>query len=337
MTGEGDRYGDRTLEKCSWYDSNTFHHRRFGDLEHLVELKRKAGSSISVCLPTMNEAGTVGDILDVIRRELMEVTALVDQLCVVDGGSRDGTREIAADRGAEVYLQDEIMPHIGSARGKGDALWKSLYCTSGDIVVWVDSDIENFHPRFVYGLVGPLLLRPEIRYVKAFYRRPIKGESLIHSSGGGRVTELVARPMLSLFYPELGALIQPLSGEYAGERTVLERVPFFTGYGVETGLNLDIYSRYGMDAIGQVDLEERLHRNQPLSALGRMSFEILQTLFIRLQEQGRMSLPESYATDITQIDYRDAGYFLEKRQMPVEERPPMIELEEYRLRIGRDA
>jgi glucosyl-3-phosphoglycerate synthase len=332
----GDCYEESKLESCDWYGANTFHHEQCGDLGRLLEAKQRAGRSISVCLPSMNEAATIGTILEIARRELMEKTPLVDQLCVVDGGSEDATREIARDAGAEVYGQEEILPGFHEPLGKGDALWRSLFCLRGDIIVWVDSDIRNFHPRFIYGIIGPLVTRPEILYVKGYYQRPIKAEHRLLSTGGGRVTELVARPLLSLFFPELGALIQPLSGEYGGERELLEKIPFFSGYGVEIGMLMDIYDRFGMDALGQVDLVDRQHHNQPVPALGRMAFQIMQAVLIRLQEQGKMKLMEEYNPEMTQIDYKDGQYLLEKRLLQVEERPPMIEVEEYRELFGRE-
>lgn len=328
--GNGDCYDVPRLEECSWYDANTFHHEEFSDAGRLLEHKDRAGRTISVCLPSMNEAETIGTILEVARAELMEKTPLVDQLCVVDGGSEDGTRDIARDAGAEVFGQEEILPGQYEPMGKGDALWRSLLCLRGDIIIWIDSDIRNFHPRFIYGIIGPLLARPGIRYVKGFYQRPIKAEHRLLSTGGGRVTELVARPLLSLFFPELGALIQPLSGEYGGDRELLEKIPFFSGYGVEIGMLMDIYSRYGMDVIGQVDLVERQHFNQPMSALGRMSFQILQAVFIRLQEQGKIDVRDEYSTEMTQVDYINGMYILEKKMLQVEERPPMVEMDEYR-------
>jgi len=333
----GDCYDVSKLERCDWYDANTYHHADFGDIEKLREAKEQAGKSISVCLPSMNEASTIGNILEIARSELMEKVPLVDQLCVVDGGSEDDTRKIARDAGAEVYRQDEILPGKYEPLGKGDALWRSLFCLRGDIIVWIDSDIRNFHPRFIYGIIGPLITRPGIRYVKGFYQRPIKAERRLLSTGGGRVTELVARPLLSLFYPELGALIQPLSGEYGGDREILEKIPFFSGYGVEIGMLMDIHSRLGMDAIGQVDLVERQHYNQPVPALGRMSFQIMQAVCIRLQEQGKMKLLEDYSTEMTQVDYRDGEYLLEKKMLQVQERPPMAEVAEYRELFGRES
>ncbi|MGQ9474951.1 MAG: glucosyl-3-phosphoglycerate synthase [Actinomycetota bacterium] len=324
----------RRLESCAWSEGNTFHHCQFEDLGRLLELKRRAGKTVSVCLPSLNEASTIGPILETIVEELMTRVPLVDQLCVVDGGSKDGTIEQARKAGAEVYRQEEILSGRYAPQGKGDALWRSMYCMRGDIIIWMDSDIRNFHPRFVYGILGPLLTRPDIRFVKGFYQRPFRAEHRLLPTGGGRVTELVARPLLSLFYPELTALIQPLSGEYGGDRSLLESIPFFSGYGVEIGMLIDIYSRYGMEVIGQVDLEERHHRNQTLPALGRMAFQVMQAVLVRLQEEGRLSFSEGYRTEITQVDYRDGEYILDTRRLPVEERPPISQLQEYRALFG---
>jgi len=335
IEGNGECYDIPRLEECDWYDASTFHHEDFSDIGRLLDSKDRAGKTISVCLPSMNEAATIGTILEVAREELMEKTPLVDQLCVVDGGSEDDTRDIARDAGAEVFGQEEILPGQYEPMGKGDALWRSLLCLRGDIIIWIDSDILNFNPRFIYGIIGPLIARPGIRYVKGFYQRPIKTEHRLLSTGGGRVTELVARPLLSLFFPELSALIQPLSGEYGGDRELLEKIPFFSGYGVEIGMLMDIYSRFGMDVIGQVDLVERQHFNQPMSALGGMSFQIMQAVFIRLQERGEMRLLEEYSTEMTQVGYINGVYLLEKKMLQVEERPPMVEIEEYRERFGR--
>lgn len=331
-----ERGGDtgRRLETCAWSEGNTFHHCQFEDLDRLLELKRRAGKTVSVCLPCLNEAATIGPILETVVEELMSRVPLVDQLCVVDGGSRDGSPELARKVGAEVYLQEEILPGLYVPQGKGDALWRSMYCMRGDIVIWMDSDIRNFHPRFVYGILGPLLTRPDILFVKGFYQRPFRAEHRLLPTGGGRVTELVARPLLSLFYPELTALIQPLSGEYGGDRSLLENIPFFSGYGVEIGMIIDIYSRYGMGVIGQVDLEERQHRNQALPALGRMAFQIIQAVLVRLQKEGRLSFSEDFPTEITQVDYRDGEYILDTRKLPVEERPPISRLQEYRALFG---
>jgi len=306
----------------SWFAERTFRHQDFSDIGRLVEMKRERGLEVSVCLPTLNVADTVGKILEVFRTELVERHPLIDQLAVVDSRSTDGTIEIARDAGAQVIFDDEILTDMPRAAGKGEALWKSLFALTGDIIAWVDSDIENIHPRFAYGLIGPLLADPAIGYVKAFYERPIR-EGGVTRPGGGRVTELAVRPVLNLFYPELSGLIQPLSGEYAGTRAVLESIPFLTGYGVETGMLLYIYKAFGLGAFAQVDLEVRVHHNQPLDALSRMSFGILQAFFKRLEADGKLSLNAEPASVYNTIVREGEMYSMKPVNIEVVERPPM--------------
>ena len=198
-----------------WFAESSFHHQEFADLKRLVELKEKQGLTISAVLPTLNEAETIGPIVRAARTELMEQIPLIDELLVIDSESEDDTRAIAEAEGARVVRHPEVLPRYGSYRGKGEALWKSLYETSGDLVVWSDTDIRDWHPRFLYGTLGPLLTEPRIGYVKAYYQRPIVQGGLMKEGGGGRVTELVARPLINLFFPELSGYIQPLAGEYA--------------------------------------------------------------------------------------------------------------------------
>ncbi len=193
----------------NWLQTNTFHHSQFEDLKRLVEAKEKQNLTISVCIPTLNEEKTIGKEIVIFRSELMEQYPLIDELAVIDSGSTDRTLEVAASFGADVYLSAEILPRWGFKRGKGENLWKAIYQLKGDIIVYVDADIKNIHPRFVYGLVAPLIFRPEIKYVKAFYDRPLALSDQIRPSGGGRVTEILIRPLFSLFFPELTALIQP--------------------------------------------------------------------------------------------------------------------------------
>src|SRR5690606_35040384 len=229
----------------------------------LLALKERHGLTISVGLPTLNEEKTVGTVIKRVKGALMDRVPLIDQLVVIDSDSEDRTIEIATEPGVPVVKHPEILPETGTHVGKGEALWKSLHVLDGDIVAWIDTDISNIQPRFVYGLLGPLLREPKIQYVKGFYQRPIKQGDILQAEGGGRVTELMARPLITLFFPELSGMIQPLSGEYAGRRELLERLPFFTGYAVEIGLLIDILEQAGLSAIGQVDLERRIHRNQP--------------------------------------------------------------------------
>ena len=312
-----------------WFGESNFHHAEFRDLRRLVALKEKQGVTVSLVLPTLNEAATVGPIVRRARMLLMEAVPLVDELLVIDSASDDGTREIAAREGARVVQHHDVLTRYGSYRGKGEALWKSLYESSGDIVVWCDTDVRNWHPRMAYGTLGPLLVEPRIQYVKGYYRRPIVEDGVLREGGGGRVTELVARPLINLFYPDLSGFIQPLAGEYAGRRSLLETIPFFTGYAVEIGHLIDIAERAGLEALGQVDLERRIHRNQELEGLSRMSFVIIQAVMKRLEERRRarlfaemgstMKLPRSGADRLG----------LEIIELADRERPPMIRIPEY--------
>ena len=312
-----------------WFGESNFHHAEFRDLRRLVALKEKQGVTVSLILPTLNEAATVGPIVRRARMLLMEAVPLVDELLVIDSASDDRTCEIAAREGARVVQHADVLTRYGSYRGKGESLWKSLYESFGDIVVWCDTDVRNWHPRMAYGTLGPLLVEPRIQYVKGYYQRPIVEGGVLREGGGGRVTELVARPLINLFYPDLSGFIQPLAGEYAGRRSLLESIPFFTGYAVEIGHLIDIAERAGLEALGQVDLERRIHRNQELEGLSRMSFVIIQAVMKRLEERRRarlfaemgstMKLPRSGADRLG----------LEVIELADRERPPMIRIPEY--------
>ncbi|MFQ3620199.1 MAG: glucosyl-3-phosphoglycerate synthase, partial [Spirochaetales bacterium] len=256
-------------------------------------------------------------------------TPLVDEIVVIDSGSTDRTRTIAASYGAKVYESKNILPKYGTYRGKGENLWKSLFVLSGDIIVWVDADIHNISPKFVYGLIGPLLEYPEIGYVKAFYERPLRTGTDFFPSGGGRVTEILVRPLFSLFYPELAYLIQPLSGEYAGRRSLLERLPFSVGYGVELGHLIDIYHLFGPKVLAQVDLDRRVHRNQSVDALSRMSFGILTTFFNRLQQRGDCDLKATLNSLHIALQAKENLHQPIKTEILAVERPPMVEIPEY--------
>jgi glucosyl-3-phosphoglycerate synthase len=271
---------------ADWLAQNTYHHGAFADLRRLVEEKQRQNLRISLCLPALNEEKTIGKEVVLFRAELMDRFPLLDEIAVIDSGSTDRTREIAAALGADVYLSRDILPAAGEIRGKGENLWKALYQLKGDLIVYVDADIVNIRPHFASALLAPLLLRPEVQYVKGFYDRPLSVAPGVHVPGGGRVTEILIRPLFSLYFPELTALIQPLSGEYAGRRAALERIPFPVGYGVETAHLLDIFHAWGLAALAQVDLGQRIHRNQPTLALGRMAFGILQTFLTRLKTYG---------------------------------------------------
>ncbi|MEP7291915.1 MAG: glucosyl-3-phosphoglycerate synthase [Chloroflexota bacterium] len=312
-----------------WFAENTFDSAEFDDLHALLALKERQGVTISVGLPALNEEATVGKVISTIKKALMDDVPLIDEIVLIDSDSTDRTVEIAESLGIPAYRHSQILPELGSNRGKGEALWKSLHVLKGDIVAWIDTDITNIHPRFIYGLLGPLLKQPKIVYVKGFYQRPIKVGDQLQAYGGGRVTELVARPLLNLFYPELSGIIQPLSGEYAGRRTALEQVPFFSGYGVETGLMLDLNDRFGLDAIAQTDLEERVHHNQPLIGLSKMSFAILQVFISRLETRYGVHLLDWANRTMKIVHHQPERFALEVVDIADVERPPMITIPAY--------
>ena len=321
----------------NWLEKNTFHHSDFKDLNRLVEEKEKKGLKISLCLPTLNEEKTIAKEIIIMKSELMTRYALLDEIVVVDSGSSDQTREIARSYGADVYKASDILPHLEQFKGKGENLWKALYITKGDIIIYLDADIKNIHHRFAYGLLGPLLLYDDIKFVKAFYDRPISiGKKKMRPTGGGRVTELVIRPLFSLFFPELTQLIQPLSGEYAGFRQVFERIPFPIGYGVETSMNMDIYEKWGLDVMAQVDLDRRIHRNQDTKALGRMSFVILKTFINRKIRLGLIELKDDLYDEMIQYNLVNDQYEPDILKIEGHERPPIIEIPDYREKFKID-
>jgi len=250
---------------------------RAGEFDPTRLVTEKGGQKISVCLPARDEQDTVGPIVASIRAALMEAVPLVDEILVVDDHSSDDTAAVAARAGAKVLSADEILPEYGRGHGKGEALWKSLYASQGDLIVWCDADVRDFDPAFVIGLIGPLLARPDLVFVKGFYERPDD----TGRDRGGRVTELVARPIISLLFPHLAAVVQPLAGEYAGRREALERLPFVEGYGVDLGLGIVGAARFGLDAMAQVDLGRRVHRNRPLDELSPQATAVLQTALWR--------------------------------------------------------
>jgi len=312
-----------------WFAENTFHADEFTDLKYLLSLKQKQNVTISLALPALNEEETVGKVLRTIKNVLMTRYPLLDEIVLIDSNSTDRTRQIAEKIGVPVYIHQKILPQYGARKGKGEALWKSLYCTSGDIIIWIDTDIVNIHPRFIYGLIAPLLLRPEIDFVKGFYRRPLKVGNKMQAGSGGRVTELTARPLLNLFYPELSGIVQPLSGEYGGRRKVLEQLPFFSGYGVEIGLLIDMLEKFGLRSIAQVDLQERIHHNQPLEALSKMSFAIIQAVIRKLEGKYGQNMLENINKTMKMIRYEQDRFFLDIEEIAEGERPPMIDVKEY--------
>jgi glucosyl-3-phosphoglycerate synthase len=317
-----------------WFEQRSYHHRDFAGLG------RSNGNgaerpSTTLILPARNVADTIGTILSVVE-DLQARTGLPDQVIVVDADSPDGTAEVARAHGAEVYSENELMRDYGPAQGKGDAMWRALSVARGDIVMFADADTADFEEHFVYGTLGPLLADPQLQFVKAAFRRPFKqGEEKI-LDGGGRVTELMAKPLLNLFYPELAGFVQPLAGEFAARREVLSKVPFFTGYGVEIGMLIDVFEQVGLDAMAQVELGTRQNRHQSLASLSRMSSVVLRTLAAREGlgqrlgedlDQNMSSLwelhqPDTYLHAVATED----GLRLDEYLNELVERPPLASL-----------
>jgi glucosyl-3-phosphoglycerate synthase len=337
IEGEGNGKSAISILVDKWFAENTYHADEFADLKKLCSLKEQQKLKVSLALPALNEEETVGNVIHTLKSQLYDEVPLLDEIVLIDSNSNDRTREIAAELGIPVHIHQQIIPQYGARRGKGEALWKSLYATSGDIVIWIDTDIINISSSFVYGLLGPLLTRPKIQFVKGFYQRPLRIGDKVQAGGGGRVTELTARPLLNLFYPELSGVVQPLSGEYGGRRSALERLGFFSGYGVEIGLLIDVLEKFGLSAIAQVDLQERIHRNQSLEALSKMSFAIIQAVMRKLEHRFERSILEEVNKTMKLIRYEPGRLFLDIEEIAEQERPPMIEIPEYLERINHAA
>ncbi|EPD57077.1 glucosyl-3-phosphoglycerate synthase [Streptomyces sp. HGB0020] len=303
---------ERWLHTRSWSAADRPLHR-------ILAAKQRTGQSVSVVLPALDEEETVGDIVAAVRRDLMEQVPLVDEIVVVDSGSTDGTSKVAAEAGARVVHRDTILPRIPAVPGKGEVLWRSLLVTSGDIVCFVDADLREFSSGFVSGIVGPLLTDPGIDLVKGMYDRPLGGAA----GQGGRVTELVARPLLNMHWPQLAGFVQPLGGEYAARRGLLEQLPFPVGYGVELGMLVDALHLVGLGGLAQVDVGVRKHRHQDGQALGRMAAAIYRTAQLRLA-RGHLVRPS-----LTQFERGEDGFEPRTYAVDTEERPPMAEIAEY--------
>ncbi|MEV5102395.1 glucosyl-3-phosphoglycerate synthase [Streptomyces massasporeus] len=306
---------ERWLSTRSWSANERPLHR-------ILAAKQRTGQTVSVVLPALNEEATVGDIVSVIRHDLMRQVPLVDELVVVDSGSTDRTSEVAAAAGARVVHRDGILPRLPAVPGKGEVLWRSLLVTRGDIVCFVDADLRDFSSDFVSGIVGPLLTDPDVDLVKAMYDRPLAGAA----GQGGRVTELMARPLLNMHWPQLAGFVQPLGGEYAARRSLLEQLPFPVGYGVELGMLVDALHLSGLDALAQVDVGVRKHRHQDGQALGRMAAAIYRTAQLRLA-RGHLIRPS-----LTQFERGEDGFEPRTYSVDTEERPPMVDIAEYQAR-----
>jgi glucosyl-3-phosphoglycerate synthase len=312
-----------------WFEQRSYHHRDFAGLDASSGNGAELPST-TLIFPARNVAGTIGSILSVVEG-LRARTGQPGQVIVVDADSPDGTADVARAHGAEVYSENELMRDYGPAQGKGDAMWRALSVARGDIVMFADSDSDDFKEHFVYGTLGPLLADPELQFVKGAFRRPFKqGEEKI-LDGGGRVTELMAKPLINLLYPELAGFTQPLAGEFAARRALLSRVPFFTGYGVEIGMMIDVFEQAGLPAMGQVDLGTRQNRHQSLASLSRMSSVVLRTVAAREgigpRQAGNVPLwelhqPDTYLHAVATED----GLRLDEYLNELVERPPLASL-----------
>ena len=298
----------------------TYRHGDF-DAASLAGAKARHGHVVSVCLPARDEAATVGPIVEQIRSVLVDACGLVDEVLVMDDHSTDDTARVAADAGARVVAVDDVLPELGPGEGKGEALYKSVASAEGDLIAWCDADILDFAPHFVVGLLGPLLTRSDISFVKGFYDRPVDGGGVDGPHGGGRVTELMARPVIAARFPHLASIVQPLAGEYAGRRSLLERLPFVQGYGVDLGLLIDIAEVEGTEAIAQVDLGRRRHRNRSLEELGPQALAVLQAALDR----------HGVRTGPTATLVRPGA---EPVEVGADERPALVDVSAYRRRTA---
>jgi glucosyl-3-phosphoglycerate synthase len=333
---------------AEWFRHRSYDYRQFSNLKTMERRKRELCLTLSVVLPCRNVADTIGEILDVIHAINYNThDPLVDQILAIDADSKDGTAEVALSKGAEVYSENELLSHYGGTHGKGDAMWRSLSVARGDLIMYLDADTKDFKPHFVYGILGPILTLPEeeeeeeeeeedeeeeeVRFVKAAYRRPFKSYESVELDGGGRVTELTAKPLFNLFYPELSGFVQPLAGEFVSYKELLCSIPFLTGYAVETGIMIDVLKGVGLGAMAQVDLGTRQNRHQPLRDLSRMSYSVLRAVARRLRQEGRLdqardpNLPEQLFqfSDYMHAVATPEGLKLHEYVEELVERPPM--------------
>lgn len=303
-----------------WLANNTFNHQDF-TLGQLLQAKRGRGVSVSVCLPARNVEATIGTALTEIAALRSE--GLVDQVVVIDAASSDASAKIAAGMGVEVYQEEELCPQMGRCLGKGDAIWRGLTVLNGEVVVLVDSDSANFGRHFVTGLAGPLLLNERLRFVKAAYSRPLTVGEAVQPDGGGRVTELCARPLINRFYPELAGFIQPLSGEVAFKKELIMGLPLYTGYALEIAMLVGVWREAGLDALAQTQIGTRLNSHQPLRELGAMAYAVMRAVLEQAQRDGRL---DSNGSDSYQMPAVGDTPPMESREVEVETRPPAREM-----------
>lgn len=299
----------------TWFDRRTY--RRSWDPGELLEAKQATGAGVSLVIPAVNEAATVGDVVGRIHRAFVRDCALLDELVVIDGGSTDDTARIAASAGARVHELARIRPELGTRAGKGESIWKAQFVTTGDLLAFVDADLTEWDTHFVTGLLGPLLTDPDVALVKGFYERPFRAGAADDPRGGGRATELVARPLLALARPDLGRVIQPLAGEWAVRRAVYETLPVPVGYGVDLAALVDVCDRLGLDAIAQVDLGRRAHSHQSLQDLGPMAVQVNAAVLAR---------SGAALGDDRVVLHQFRGLEEIAREIDLSERPPAVEV-----------
>lgn len=309
---------------AQWLENRTYVSEDY-DRHELVATK--GGTTISVVLPARNEEATVGTLVSAFRRELIEQCPLLDELIVIDSGSTDQTFDVASEAGATVYRQSDILPDLGDRPGKGEALWKSLAVATGDIVVFCDADLRDADPQILVGLVGPLLQDTSVKFIKACYDRALDTGTTVHPAGGGRVTELVARPLLNMWWPDLVGFVQPLAGEYAARREVFGAIPFAGRYGVEIAMLVDIYEKWGLSTMAQVDSGQRRHRNSPDATLGVMAAELQSVVLAKLQAHGLVEVRVEGSQELVQFERRDGQFTPKTTQVALAERPSMENLE----------
>jgi glucosyl-3-phosphoglycerate synthase len=309
----------------AWFSGRTTPARSLADLDvpALLRAKRRGGHRVSVVLPARDEEATVGRLAAELVDRWVRRVPLVDEVLVVDSDSGDRTAEVARAAGADVVAAADVLPAHGTRPGKGEALWKSLAATTGDLLVFLDADLLGDVTHYVPGLLAPLLTDPQVGYVKGCYTRPLEVDGRSVPAGGGRVTELTARPLLNALWPELAGFVQPLGGEYAGRRQALEQVPFVSGYGVEVGLLVDLLGLLGLSGLAQVDLGVRRHTSQDQEALGRMAGQVVSAVLTRSGAAGVGGL-------LTQFRAGDGGFVPVSTPVAVDERPPMVTVPEYR-------
>jgi glucosyl-3-phosphoglycerate synthase len=303
---------------ADWFAVRSFDHERFSDLGRLAAAKRELDLTVSVVLPCREVAGTIGAIGDEIQ-SLNQDAPLVDEVVAVDARSADGTADVARRQGFHVYDEEELLPRFGPVAGKGDAMWRALSVVRGDLVLFLDSDTVNFGRHFISGMLGPILTEPGVRFVKATYHRPRVGPDGAVIEDAGRVTELMAKPLISVFHRELVGFGQPLAGEFAAHRELFASLPFWTGYGVDIGLLIDVHRAAGLDAMAQVHLGTRRQRSQALRALGAMSYAVARPIVERAIRLPATADLDSFLRAVCDPE----GTHLEEQRVELFERPPM--------------